>query len=168
MARITSVPLARLCHRAGVGGAAFLLSACATSLASRGSVQETVGRATVRDILVEVPEILGESGFAIRERETTGNRIRFETEWRARAPFDDEAARGAEEARTRIIVSARESAATLYTVQVRADNEVKGASAVAFGAPEWSRIPATDMYRDYVRQLALSIKLRINAGVRVR
>lgn len=153
---------------AGVGGAALLLGACGTSLADRGIVQETVGRATERDILVEVPDILGESGFVISERRTSGRRISFETEWMRRAPFEDEAALGAEEARTRVIVTARRSAANLYTVDVRADNQLRGVATQAFAGTGWSSIPATDMNRDYIRQLALDIRLRIDAGVRIR
>jgi hypothetical protein len=143
--------------------------ACA-SVSRQGSVEDTVARATYHDIVDEVPDILGTSGYTLHRRETTRRSIVFETDWRYRAPFADEADQGADQARTRLIVDARPSAGNVYAVRVRAENEVQGAMVATDpdGEETWSTIPATDMYEAYARELFLRIRMRVDAGVRIR
>ncbi|NIR79554.1 MAG: hypothetical protein GWM92_12675 [Gemmatimonadetes bacterium] len=154
--------------------AAVLLvsAACASGSGSlnQSSVESTIGRATFRDVVVELPDIVGENGFSIRRTRRTARTVSFETSWRARAPFEDEADQGADRARTRLFLVARKGGGNTYTLRVRADNQVRGvadATGLAPGAA-WSTIPATPMYRDYVRELFMQIKLQVDAGVRIR
>jgi len=149
-------------------GAVMLLPGCAGSGALRqGSVGHRVGHATGRDIVDEVPKILGGHGYAIYNTRRTDDTIYFETNWRNRAPFDDEAEGGAEQARTRIIVRARRSSESFFTVRLEAQNEVMGV--ITGGDPtgtDWSTMPATDAYRTYVRDLTNEITLAVDAGRR--
>lgn len=152
-----------------IAGAALLLSGCVASLANDSTVEATIGRATLRDFVSEVPEVLGTSGYTIHQRRQTSRLVTYETNWMYRAPFDDEADRGASAARTRLFVSARVSAGNIYAVRARAENEVRGVPGAGdLAGTGWSRIPATEMYEAYARELFLKIKLRVDAGVRIR
>jgi len=142
---------------------ALLLSGCGASL-GRGVLRNDLGRGTRRDITMFVREILYRYGYAIQEVRETSNTIYYETAWARREPFDDEAARGAEECRSRIIVEARKGGAEMYSVRLRAEN-----TALVFQYPgEWRPMPATEMFREHVREISNAIRMEIDAGVRVR
>lgn len=154
-----------------LSAAALLLTlgACSGATLSHSAVESKIGRATFRDIVVEVPDIFGANGFSIHETRRTGNSVSFETDWRARAPFEDEAEQGADRARTRLLLDARRAGGRTYSLRIRAENEVRGvpgASGPVAGS-RWGTIPATEMYRAYVRDLFMQIKLEVDAGVRV-
>lgn len=153
-----------------IAAAVLILGACASGSLNQSSVESTIGRATFRDVVVELPDIVGENGFSIRRTRRTARTVSFETSWRARAPFEDEAEQGAERARTRLFLMARKGGGNTYTLRVRADNQVRGVADATGLAPgvAWSTIPATPMYRDYVRELFMQIKLQVDAGVRIR
>lgn len=159
--RLPALPLAAALLLA-VGG-------CAGATLNRSAVESKIGRATFRDIMVEVPEIFGANGFSIHESRRTGRGVFFETNWRGRAPFDDEAEQGADRARTRLVLNARRAGGDIYTLRIRAENEVRGVPGASgpAGGSRWGKIPATGMYREYVRDLFMQIKLRVDAGVRV-
>ena len=145
------------------------VGACAGATLNRSAVESKIGRATFRDIVVEVPDIFGANGFSIHESRRTGHGVFFETNWRSRAPFEDEAARGAERARTRLVLDARKAGGRTYSLRIRAENEVRGVPGVSGPAAGsgWGTIPATEMYRAYVRDLFMQIKLQVDAGVRI-
>lgn len=126
-----------------------------------------VGHATSRDILEHVPRILGGHGYTIYNTRRTDDTIYLETNWRSRAPFEDEADRGAEQARTRIIVRARRSSESFFTVRLEAQNEVMGPiEGDDLLGRDWSIVPASDRYRSYVRELTSEIALAVDAGQR--
>lgn len=165
--RVGAVRAAGLVLLAGV--LPLLAGGCVTSFANDSSVEQSIGRATMRDFVDEVPQVLGSNGYTIHRRRRTSRLLSFETNWMYRAPFEDEADRGASAARTRIFVSARISAGNIYSVRARAENEVRGVpGADDMAGTGWSRIPATEMYRAYARDLFLKIRLQVDAGVRIR
>lgn len=152
------------------GALALFLPACWAGSPHESAVETTVGRATFRDIALEVPKILGEHGYSIHESRRTRRTVTFETNWRYRAPFEDEADRGADAVRTRLHVEAWKSGGNAYTLRIRAENEVHGVPGASgpAGGTGWSTIPATDMYRAYIQELSMTIRLEVDAGVRVR
>ena len=86
----------------------LLFSACAASLGQQ--LRRDVGRATVRDIELHVPQILVRHGYTVVQQRRTSVRILYETSWLHREPFEDETERGVEEVRTRFFVEARRGA----------------------------------------------------------
>ncbi|NNF29431.1 MAG: hypothetical protein HKN73_19545 [Gemmatimonadetes bacterium] len=150
-------------------GAVLVVSACMGGRLSQSGVGGRIGHATGRDILDAVPKILGSHGYTIYNSRRTDDSIYFETNWRNRAPFEDEADGGAEAARTRIIIRARRSSATLFTVRLEAQNQIMGVSHVTDPAgTSWSTMPATDAYKAYIGELSSEISLRVDAGSRRR
>jgi len=147
----------------------LLLSACGRANLDRGSFQQTVGRATFYDIAEEVPLILGDNGYAIDEALRTKRIVSFTTNWRRRAPFEDEAEQGAKLARTRLVVEGRKSVGRTYTLRIRAENEVQGIPdpSGSGNGGYWSTIASTPMFRDYIRELSMEIMIEVDAGVRV-
>lgn len=153
--------------------ALLAFGACGGSLANRGSVEATIGRATLHDVVTQVPEVLHRYGYAIYETRETSNTVYIETDWRGRAPFDDEVEAGSDFARTRFVVRARRGGAAFYTVRITAQNQIRledGGASMDPGAegPAWTTIPATPMYDDYVSEIMLEIELNVDAGLRTR
>ena len=153
--------------RALAGYTALLLTACGGTLADLGGTQQTIGRATHRDISIEIPATLRRWGYAIYYNRETSSTLHIETSWQERVPFDDEAARGADAARTRFIAQARQSGPAIYTLRLISQNEVSLPDSIGGSNPNgWSRIPATEMYQDYVREISTEIELKVAAGLR--
>lgn len=146
-----------------------LFSACSSARLSHGAIERNIGHATYRDIALSVPDILRRYGYVIYTSRSTENQLYFETNWKPRAPFEDEAARGANAARTRIIVRARKSSSQFFTLRLQAQNEVSGVpNASDLAGTGWSTIPATEMYKAYVLELSTEIQLKVDTGMRVR
>ena len=139
----------------------LLFSGCGASLGRE--VRRDIGRATLRDIVLHVPEILARHGYAVRQRRQTATHIYYETSWLHRVAFEDEATKGAEEVRTRFIIEARKGAAEFYDVHIRAENSARGISLDG----EWEHL-VTPTFQEHVRALSDDIMMHINAGVRVR
>lgn len=159
--------------RVGAAAAALTLAACGGALAVRGSVERSIGRATYHDILTEVPAMLLRYEYAIYTTRETSSTVYIETDWRSRAPFDDEAAAGADFARTRFVVRARRAAAAFYSVAITAENQVHmGAPADSVpiqegvGIDGWTTLPATPMFQTYVEEIMTEIELKVDAGLR--
>ena len=142
-----------------------LCSACGTAQLSQSDVQNRIGRATERDIVVLVTETLQRHGYIIYNNRRSVDVLYFETNWKSRAPFEDEAAQGADGARTRIIIRARRASDMFFTLRLEAQNQVSG---IPFAASRWSTIPATDLYKEYVGELSSEIRLLVDAGSRRR
>ena len=71
---------------------AILVTGCGASLGRQNRAD--IGRATLRDIQLHVPEVLADHGYTINQRRETRTRIYYETRWLYRAPFADEIDRG--------------------------------------------------------------------------
>lgn len=147
----------------------ILSSGCAGRLSSQGDVERTVGRATLRDIVVEVPTTLRRQGYVLYTTRRTERTVYFETSWRTRPPFEDEAESGASAARTRLVVRGREAGGNFYSLKLHAENQLQGLpSASDFSGTGWSTMPPTRMFKNYVRELSTAIRLQVDMGVRVR
>jgi hypothetical protein len=159
--------------RASASATAVLpfLAGCSGTLVNRGSVETTVGRATYHDILTEVPQALRRNGYAIYRNQETRSTIYIETGWQERAPFEDEAAKGVEYARTRFIARARNAGPSVFTLRISAENQVKGlqdssGEPMDWQTQDWATMPATEMYSAYVGEITMEIKLKVDAGLR--
>jgi hypothetical protein len=140
-------------------GSLLLVSACALQ---SNLIQLDVGRASRFDVLNKVEAILNRGGYTVQERRDTGSLIQLGTSWTTRQPFEDEAARGATESRTRVLVEARRQGNDTYAVVVRAENSTLAEDGV------WKALPPTPMFREHVRELSSALALEIDSGVRTR
>jgi hypothetical protein len=153
--------------------AAVVVTACGGSLAGRGSLERSIGRATYHDILTEVPEMLRRYEYAIYTTRETASTVYIETDWRHRAPFDDEAALGADYARTRFVVRARRAAAAFYSVAIAAENQLhmgEPADSIPVqadaGVDGWTTLPTTPMFEAYAEEIMTEVELKVDAGLR--
>jgi hypothetical protein len=142
-------------------GSLPLVAACALQ---SNLIQQDVGRASRFDVLNKVEAILNREGYTVQERRDTGSLIQLGTSWTTREPFGDEAARGATECRTRIVVEARRQGNDTYAVVVRAENSTLTDAEDGV----WKALPPTTMFRGHVRELSNALALEIDAGVRTR
>ena len=150
---------------------AVLLTACAGGIARLGTVDRTIGRATLHDIMEEVPYVLQQHGYAIYENRPTASTLYIETGWQDREPFDDEAKEGAEYARTRFIARGRKDGPATYSLTISAENQVMasadtGSRATPVSSSAWCTIRPTRMYQAYVREITTEIQMKVDAGVR--
>jgi hypothetical protein len=123
-----------------------------------------VGRASRFDVLEKVEVVLNRQGYAIQDRRDDGSLIMLSTSWTTRAPFEDEAARGATECRTRVLVEARRQGNDLFAVVLRAENS----STTEAEPGVWKALPPTPMFRAHVRELSAALALEVDSGVRTR
>ena len=144
-----------------VVAAALLLAGCGASLGRQ--LRDDIGRATLRDIQLHVPEVLSDHGYTINQRRETRTRIYYETRWLYRAPFDDEVERGVQEVRTRFIVQGRRGGSDFYDVEISVENAVRG----ILPSGEWSPLVTPD-FEDHMRSVSDELMMNINAGVRIR
>ncbi|MBI4539711.1 MAG: hypothetical protein HY704_09430 [Gemmatimonadetes bacterium] len=136
-------------------------------ISSQGGVEHTIGHASYHDISVQVPEVLRRYGYAIYNNVETGATLYIETNWMDRAPFEDEAKKGVDAARTRFIFRARKSGPATFTLRVHAENQVRGVPNTSdWAGTDWTTIPATEMYKAYVLELSTEIQLKVDAGLR--
>ena len=142
-------------------GSLPVVAACALQ---SNLIQLDVGRASRFDVLNKVETILNREGYTVQERRDTGSMIQLGTSWTTREPFEDEAARGATECRTRVVVEARRQGNDTYAVVVRAENS----TLTDADDGVWKALPPTPMFRGHVRELSQALALEIDAGVRTR
>ncbi len=129
--------------------------------------EQNVGNATPRDVEQRTPRIIERYHYIVVRRETSERRMYFETDWRQRAPFEDEAARGISSARTRIIIRARQrggaaGSSNLMTVDLIMEN-----LALDERSGEWRQGVVTDMFRAYAKEIADRLKDEYIRGIRV-
>jgi hypothetical protein len=143
------------------------LTGCSRGRIPLGTLDRTVGRASERDIMVEIPAVLRRYGYAIYNDRPTSSTLYLETGWQERAPFEDEEKAGVDYARTRFIVRARQAGPSTYTLRVSAENQVRAPADTASGiVPAWSTMAPTDLYRAYIREITGEIEMKVNAGLR--
>lgn len=140
---------------------AVLVTGCGASLGRQ--LRDDIGRATLRDIQLHVPEVLSDHGYSINQRRETRTRIYYETRWLYRAPFDDEVERGVQEVRTRFFVQGRRGGSDFFDVEIRVENAVRG----ILPSGDWSPLVTPD-FEDHMRSVSDELMMNINAGVRIR
>ncbi len=141
--------------------AGVFLAGCGGSLSR--DTRSGIGRATLTDIELNVPQVLADHGYSVSQRRQTGRRIYYETSWLYREPFEDEADRGVEDVRTRFIVQGRRGGSDFYDVEIKAENFVRGVSPSA----EWTPLSSPD-FQEHVRSVSDELIMNMNAGVRTR
>jgi hypothetical protein len=128
----------------GLVALALLVSGCAggrTAEGSPGAYTDEVGPAIIPAVEREAMPILQRFGYTIQRTERTADRIMIETSWVNRAPFADEAAAGAVDVRTRVLISTRprsttnSAGSTVSGVTLRLEVEHMGQSRQSWSAP---------------------------------
>ncbi len=158
---------------AAIAAATLLLLnlSCAGS-SGRSSINNTysseAGSATGHDLKEKANFVFAKLNYQFERFEQFQTRIYLETFWRDRTPFPDEAAIGAQIARTRFILRARErvsksdSELSVYKVRITGENEVK------FNEDDgWVRLPLTAAAEEYIRSCISEYRSEINSGIRV-
>lgn len=120
-----------------------------------------LGRTSFETITQEVPRILNRYRFFLYRGENRETTIYFETEWKPREPFEDEAALGFAEANTRIIVEARKSGARLWRVNFTAENRLRRALST-----DWEEPPVTEMFAEYMRRIVQELERDLRTRIR--
>src|SRR2546423_269385 len=123
----------------------LLLAGCALQ---KNVVRASVGRATRFDVLNRVEGVLNRYGYTVQGRRDTGTTIQLITGWQNRAPFEDEAGRGATECRTRLTVDARPQGNDMFAVILRAENEIQAADG------SWKPDAPAEMFRAHVADVS--------------
>jgi hypothetical protein len=120
--------------------ATVLVAGCAGARggATGGSYSEEVGPATMPAVEREALPILERFGYTIQRTDRVPDRITIETAWVNREPFADEAAAGAADVRTRVVITTRprsttnSGGATVSGVTLRVEVEHMGQAANAW------------------------------------
>ncbi len=100
------------------------------------------------------------------QRETTTS-LYYETRWKERSPFEDEAQRGIEAVRMRIIVEGRprtrrgEEGGELYSVRFTGEMRVK-----YIARDDWISSPMTREARNYFRNVTRDLEIELRSGFR--
>lgn len=140
------------------------LSLAAGCALQSSAIQLAVGRATGFDVLSRAEGVLSRQGYTVQERRNSGSLIQLATSWTTRSPFDDEAAQGATECRTRLLIEARRQGSDLYAVVLRAENTALTDAAGGV----WKALPPTLSFRGHIQDISNALALEIDAGVRTR
>lgn len=137
-------------------------AACASS-SNAPTVVRQLGTAPRAELAEKTRLVLQRNQYVI-QRETLETNLMWETQWRARQPYDDEAAVGAVVAETRVIVRARPRSreANVYTANMVVENRVQ----LADGS--WVSPPPSDEFSRYARELASELERELVQGIRVR
>ena len=155
-----------------------LVAACAAlwGCAAGGSRTETykditwrAGEGSMFIVNEKTLRILNRYSYETVRREESQQLVYYQTSWKYRNPFDDELEKGVIEARTRLTVKARPrrtatmaGASNMYAVQVVAENMVQMAD-----TGEWTRMPNSEAYKAYIRDIAKTLEneLRMSIGI---
>jgi len=135
---------------------------------SSSSYIANVGTATSYDVRDKTQRLIYKHHYVVFRAEESQDMIYFETEWKDRAPFQDEEEGGILEARTRFILEARPriraevaGSSDLNNVRLIFENLVLRES-----SPEWIYLPMTAMCKSYVRRIADDLIIDFRTGFR--
>jgi hypothetical protein len=145
---------------------------CAGSSSGGSTLSHTyianVGTATSFDVNEKTRRLIDKHHYVIFRHEQSQDMIYFETEWRDRAPFQDEQDNGIIQARTRFILEARPriraevaGSSDLNNVRLIFENMVLFES-----SPDWQYVPMTAMCKSYVRRIADDLNTDFRTGFR--
>ena len=114
-----------------------------------------IGTATAYDIKTKTRRLLMRYQYEIVREEFSYDQLYFESEWRNRAPFDDEIDMGIVEGRMRITINAVPRTRSSITGNDLNVVRVYGENMVRFqGSDEWVRLAMTNMVRKYFAKFA--------------
>jgi hypothetical protein len=125
-----------------------------------------LGAATLFDLNQKTRQMFDRYQFQLIRVETSTDMTYYETEWKPRRPFDDEAEQGIAEARTRIIIQATPRTravmgADMSTVKMIAENQVRFENSV-----EWQYGTITSMVRAYLKSFSDDLTMEFRTGMR--
>ncbi|MCI0693395.1 hypothetical protein L0337_15495 [candidate division KSB1 bacterium] len=127
-----------------------------------------VGTATSFDVNEKTRRLIDKHQYVVFRYEQSQDMIYFETEWKERAPFQDEQDSGILQARTRFILEARPrirvevaGSSDLNNVRLIFENMVLFES-----SPDWQYVPMTAMCKSYVRRIADDLNTDFRTGFR--
>lgn len=146
---------------------ATLFSACAGSGQSgeREYVfRSNIGNATEFDMQRLIPRYITRINFIMYRDNVTLEGTYFETDWRERAVFEDEAALGATQARNMIVVSSRAPTGQVVSAH-RAQIEIYNQLYIP-DQGGWVRNLSTPQAEEYFREIARNLTQELEAGVR--
>jgi hypothetical protein len=112
-----------------------------------------LGRTNTETMTQQVPRILNRYQYVLYRNEPRQAVWYFETEWRMREPFPDEAAAGFQQASTRIIIEAT-STGRQWRVEFQAENRFKRAPGL-----EWEEAPMTPQFREHIQRVARELEV---------
>lgn len=151
----------------------LVLIGCAGSSESRVTEERfttTVGTATLSDLRDNFEKIVLDRYHYEYEiqRETTTS-LYYETRWKERSPFEDEAQRGIESVRTRVIVEGRprtrrgDEGGELYSVRFTGEMRVRYLT-----SDEWIASPISREARNFFRSITRDLDVELRSGFRGR
>lgn len=106
-----------------------------------------------------LPRVLAQHGYLLEWQERRGGTYYFETQWKTRAPFEDERVLGAEYARTQVRFYAQPRD-RLYSVRIEVDN------VLGTNSGDWAQAPRTEMFGRYARRIATDVRSELSTGMR--
>lgn len=127
-------------------------------------LERSIGTGGPMDVRDKSLKVIRMHQFEILREEPAPN-LYFESRWRDRAPFADEAAIGITKAQTRVMVRANQrgssSIGDTYSVDLTVENRVQRS-----GSDVWDPTIATAMYNEYVKRIVQDLKTELEIGVR--
>lgn len=143
-------------------GVVLLLSACASGGGGGGSapsVTDELGTFAPQDVDEKVPEYLRRNQFTLIRQEGPPTML-YETDWRPRAVFADEATQGITQVESRVIVRGRErmgatAGGRMFTMNFMTESRVR------VGEGDWQALPASDEFQDWARGLSRQLRVEL-------
>ena len=157
-----------------VGGfvvAVLIFVGCSSQLRNTNiestSFSEKIGNATSYDFTNKSFQHLIKYHYELIRFESNPSQLYLETSWKYRLPFKDEVQLGVEEAKTKIVISARPrkrailNGSNLNVVRMYAENLVR-----LIDSDEWIQIPMTNMLKSYLYRVSDDLKTDLLTGIR--
>ncbi len=132
------------------------------------SYRDQLGGATPGDLARKTRPIFERFQFEVEREDSSTTYQAYETRWKNRTPFEDELARGATSARTRLFVRGRargggsRGAADVRMVEFTAENMV-----MLGQATEWTVGFITPNFTEYAKEIGDELRTELQAGIRV-
>ena len=132
--------------------------------------RKNIGESSYSVLRTVADQTYQRNAFLLSEETMVGPpSIRHETQWKVRPPFSDEAAEGALESRTRIIIVSRGRGSSggghlsgsndqRYRLQVRIENQV-----ILDQETGWTEIPATEEFQEWAERFARDLEADLRA-----
>lgn len=145
---------------------ATLPIACAAGGGSAGSLRWDVGDGTGLSVLNVTRDVLERYQYVI-ERQSETPFPTMQTHWYERVPFQDEREAGAEQVRTRFVMTSRERSqrlegTSMYNVRLVAENQARMAD-----GSDWQPLEVTPQFTDYATDIAERLRQDLSDGMRV-
>ena len=153
--------------------AAFWIGGCAAASSGGESgfttYRKDLGKATPGTLARETRRIIVDRfAYQLEVSDSSTSQQVYRTRWLGRYPFPDEIRNGVLEAMTRITVTGRSRGAggigvmAVRIIDLVAENQVRIGD-----DPEWQHGVMTPMFKEYIDEIAQTLKTELDEGVRV-